>query len=293
MKTLTKLALVSAMAFSANAMAAQLQSLDDAELSATTGQDGITIRLDSGITFDQLAIHDQDGAAAMTTAVTGINTSGAGAILLGKVTAAEAGTAAGNAVELAGNGLDIIIDADDNAGSPVLNVNMDFGDTTLNIGDIWVASSDYDGANAVDAVATNAASALNVGTITLDGLKVNVQLGNQAQGAMIKINSEVTNGINIASLALTSNANSGTPDGTWANRDSGSITLGGLKITDADDSSKLSLNLNIDPTTEGLMINGLSNLKVSANSVDLGNGASIGGLAIKNLSVGDITIKGH
>jgi hypothetical protein len=42
MKMFTKLALVSSMAISANAMA--MQSMDDAALSAATGQDGINIR---------------------------------------------------------------------------------------------------------------------------------------------------------------------------------------------------------------------------------------------------------
>ncbi len=41
MKMFTKIALVSSMAISANAMA--MQAMDDASLSATTGQDGINI----------------------------------------------------------------------------------------------------------------------------------------------------------------------------------------------------------------------------------------------------------
>lgn len=41
MKIITKLALVSSMAISANAMA--MQAMDDASLSAATGQDGLNI----------------------------------------------------------------------------------------------------------------------------------------------------------------------------------------------------------------------------------------------------------
>ncbi len=58
MKLFTKLALVSSIAVSANAMA--MQAMDDASLSSTTGQDGINIgiKLDGGeITVDQLYIH--------------------------------------------------------------------------------------------------------------------------------------------------------------------------------------------------------------------------------------------
>jgi hypothetical protein len=60
MKMFTKLALVSSIAISANAMA--MQSMDDAALSSTTGQDGINIGIGiSKVTIDQLAIHDNDG----------------------------------------------------------------------------------------------------------------------------------------------------------------------------------------------------------------------------------------
>lgn len=45
MKLFTKLALVSAVAMSSNAMA--MQAMDDAALSATTGQDGISIGIDA------------------------------------------------------------------------------------------------------------------------------------------------------------------------------------------------------------------------------------------------------
>ena len=62
MKMLTKLALVSSMLLSANAMA--MQAMDDASMSATTGQDGLNIgiKLDNaGISIDKLYLHDNDG----------------------------------------------------------------------------------------------------------------------------------------------------------------------------------------------------------------------------------------
>ncbi len=55
MKMFTKLALVSSMAISANAMA--MQSMDDAALSAATGQDGINIGIGiSKIEIDKVLI---------------------------------------------------------------------------------------------------------------------------------------------------------------------------------------------------------------------------------------------
>lgn len=60
MKKFTKLALVSSIAFSANAMA--MQAMDDATLSATTGQDGLNIGIGiSKIEIDKVFVHDNDG----------------------------------------------------------------------------------------------------------------------------------------------------------------------------------------------------------------------------------------
>lgn len=60
MKTFTKLALVSSMALSANAFA--MQAMDDSALSATTGQDGLSIGIGiSKIEIEKLFIHDNDG----------------------------------------------------------------------------------------------------------------------------------------------------------------------------------------------------------------------------------------
>ena len=77
MKMFTKLALVSSMAISANAMA--MQSMDDAALSAATGQDGINIGIGiSKIEIDKVLIHDNDGLTNTTLG----GTSTAGAIVI-------------------------------------------------------------------------------------------------------------------------------------------------------------------------------------------------------------------
>ena len=66
MKMFTKLALVSSMAISANAMA--MQSMDDAALSAATGQDGINIGIGiSKIEIAKVLVHDNDGYASVGT----------------------------------------------------------------------------------------------------------------------------------------------------------------------------------------------------------------------------------
>ncbi|MGM7340366.1 DUF6160 family protein, partial [Acinetobacter baumannii] len=97
MKMFTKLALVSSLAISANAMA--MQSMDDAALSAATGQDGINIgiALGSGGIIDKLYLHDNDGLAT-STGITGASGT-AGAIAISGVTVTQKGT--GNLLDLA------------------------------------------------------------------------------------------------------------------------------------------------------------------------------------------------
>ena len=110
MKMFTKLALVSSMAISANAMA--MQSMDDAALSATTGQDGINIGLGiSKVTIEKVLVHDNDGlnyansswvGAAPTTGQAGFG--GVTGTSTGPGTPAVGGTRAG-AIVIKGNGI--------------------------------------------------------------------------------------------------------------------------------------------------------------------------------------------
>src|SRR5690606_20862655 len=66
MKKFTKLVLATSVAFSANAMA--MQAMDDASLSETTGQDGISIGIGiSKIEIEKLYIHDNSGLDANKT----------------------------------------------------------------------------------------------------------------------------------------------------------------------------------------------------------------------------------
>src|SRR5690606_30799204 len=89
MKNFTKLALVSSIAFSANAMA--MQAMDDAALSSTTGQDDINIGIGiSKIEIEKIYIHDNDGLAAK--GIAGVD-------------AGSGGTGAAGAIVIQGNGI--------------------------------------------------------------------------------------------------------------------------------------------------------------------------------------------
>jgi len=221
MKIITKLALVSSMAISANAMA--MQAMDDASLSAATGQDGISIGIGiSKVEIGKVFIHDNDGLATANG-----GTAKAGAIVIqgnGKDNAD--GTAHVNKVngiviganyDKAGayllpsrNLADLQIDTDANSGNAFINVAAQVSGLDINIGQIGVVAS-------ADMPATGATSIRRGGTGTvnpiLSGLSLktgpmsaNIQLGAAPQGAMIQLSATMVGGLEIKDLGILDNS---------------------------------------------------------------------------------------
>lgn len=229
MKLFTQLALVTAIATSGSAFA--MQSMNDAALSETTGQDGITILIapptlgtavagrTNGITIGAAVLHDKDGFTGSL---------GGGAIILGDASQADGAAttnAAGVQMGIYGS-KPITVKIDASSGkvatgtggtAPVLNVNVALpSDFMIRTGDISV-----DGSNRA-AIATGAAAAtianaatggttgnavkiLNSMDIALGGASLNIQLGNTPQGAMIKASGTITGGLSISGLGLIDN----------------------------------------------------------------------------------------
>lgn len=243
MKFFTKVALVSAMAISANAMAAQLQALDEEELSATTGQDGITITLNtSGIDIAHLYLHDDDGLGLGTAAVPGANpgdpniseaswdhglggTTNAGAIGIHGVKLEVVDSSGNNVAN--GTLAKVLIDTDGGADAATssddafLNVNVNTGNIKISLDSITVGASNDEHATNVrrgvkDPSAGNSVVKIVSGytdtdklAVTVGGSKLNIQLGNTPQGAMIKASGTVTGGLNIKNVALVDKAGGG------------------------------------------------------------------------------------
>ena len=250
MKMFTKLALVSSMAISANAMA--MQSMDDAALSAATGQDGINIGIGiSKIEIEKVLIHDNDGLQA-STGIAGA-TGSAGAIVIKSngtgATAANgivitapmnaAGTAVDNTRALASHNLaDLTIDTDKGTGTngAFLNVAAAVSGLDIYIGEIGVS-----GSNAASTTVRRGNDTTNYNAI-LSGLTIktgltnaNIQLGAAPQGAMIVLNTTMQGGLEIKNLGIVdSSTKTGTADGTTGNRAAGQIFLESIKVADAN-----------------------------------------------------------
>ena len=244
MKMFTKLALVSSMAISANAMA--MQSMDDAALSAATGQDGINIGIGiSKIEIEKVLIHDNDGlggTAANAGAIV-IKSNGTGATTANGIVITApmdaTGTAVDNSRALASHNLaDLTIDTDKGTGAngAFLNVAAAVSGLDIYIGEIGVS-----GSNAASTTVRRGNDTANYNAI-LSGLTIktgltnaNIQLGAAPQGAMIVLNTTMQGGLEIKNLGIVdSSTKTGTADGTTGNRAAGQIFLESIKVSDAN-----------------------------------------------------------
>ncbi len=299
MKLFTQLALVTAIASTSTAFA--MQSMDDAALSATTGQDGITILIalqGNVLNIDQIAVFDGNGTTGALEA---------GAIVLGK-TANGAGIAAGTAptvgtgFSIATNGpIGVLIDSSGGGAlatattgaAPVLNIAVKLP-TTLNVttGDIGVAgASGAAGAWKVDANTTTGKGVvkiLNSMTIGLGGAALNIQLGTPtaAQGAMIVANATIGGGLSIANIGLIDGSTNYT----------GTLGVANLNVSggNAATAGDLQLAAKIDfATAANLTAQSITNADgsaVTAGGMVIGLGNATAGSAKYNLYMQGVTL---
>lgn len=257
MKKFTKLALISSMAFSANAMA--MQAMDDASLSATTGQDGISIGIGiSKIEIEKLFVHDNDGYAGAggTSTAGAIYIKGNGVSKLGGTN----GTTETNLVKDKGiviganydnggayllptrNLADLKIDSDAGGGNPFINIAAQVSGLDINIGEIGVVASGAVPATTATNIrrgGTGAENAILTGLSVKTGpMAANIQLGAAPQGAMIKLNATMVGGLTITDLGILDNSTKS------ATRAAGVIHLDSIQVADAG-SRDLVLNQNI------------------------------------------------
>ena len=291
MKLFTQIALVSAMTISANAMA--MQAMNDADLSATTGQDGISIGLGiSKVEIAKLHVFDGDGLASGYNVVTPTATT-AGTPSAGAITVNDVVLKTNSAGSLSsGNLADIKIDTDGGAGKPFLNISAAVSGLDISLGKIEV--NNVTGSSGAYVAGAATAEILSGLTLTTGKLDANIQLGNTPQGAMIKLNGAMTGGLTISDLALKDASLGG----------GGYIVIGGIKVKDSG-GNDLSLDTDIAVTKEGLAITAMKNAAgtdVYITKVVLGGGegyvpksgatAAVAGTGTGSGSIGDVAISG-
>ncbi|WP_168408801.1 putative pilus system protein FilA [Acinetobacter indicus] len=256
MKTFTKLALVSSMALSANAFA--MQAMDDSALSATTGQDGLSIGIGiSKIEIEKLFIHDNDGLNGTIDNAGAIVIKGNGTGLTATkgvvITAPLDLTNPSSPVvdesrTIASHNLaDLKIDSDAGTGggnSAFINIAADVSGLDIYIGEIGVTASGVQGSASTTSALRRGGDENNYNAI-ISGLSLktgpmsaNIQLGAAPQGAMIKLNTTMLGGLEINNLGILDNSTANTE------RAAGEIFIESIKIADAN-ANDLSINQDI------------------------------------------------
>lgn len=250
--TFKKLALVTAIACAPMASFG-VESLDDAALSAATGQDGLAIGLDLSVNTDTI-IHDTDGIDAAYQTLYGF----AGAIVV-------------TGLDLQATGIEVEIDAGDDvigttANAPTLNVHVNLANgVTLQTGTVGVANSNRD--NSAWG-ATGTVNVLNNMTVSVGATDLNIQLGNEPQGAMISIVADVTNGLTLNNLGITDAGGTATYTG-------GTIGASVVTLMNNNDPTMLSVNMGINVVDNG-GVSGNGGLRIDINQLgDAVNGMDV------------------
>lgn len=327
MKKFTKLALVSSLAISANAMA--MQAMDDATLGATTGQSGINIGIGlSKIEIAKLFIHDTNGLAALGPVVTNTPNSG-DTRAAAKGDAGFGGTSTAGAISIKGNGVigdvnkdhgvvitantnslltshnlaDLVIDSDAGVGgddSAFINIGAKVSGLNIAIGEIGVTASNAApaaGANTIrrggnDANYNAILSGLTLKTGKMDA---NIQVGASPQGAMIMLDTTMIGGLEITNLGILDNSTklgNGTGDSA-TNRAAGEIHIGSIKVASANSTdlavdAKVSVYGKTDTSNGYLQI--LAGTKNTTGTDIYVSGVKLGSSAAA--SIGDIEVQG-
>ena len=316
MKMFTKLALVSSMAISANAMA--MQSMDDAALSAATGQDGINIGIGiSRVTIEKVLVHDNDGlnyansswsGPAPTAGQAGFGGTGnAGAIV---IKANGSGATATNGIVITANTAallpshnlaDIAIDTDAGTGTngAFLNVAAEVSGLNIAIGEIGVSASGTAGTTNIRRghSATNYNAILSGLTLTTGQMTANVQLGAAPQGAMIKLDSTMTGGLTISNLGILDSSTINTTHydaggNLITTTTAGEIRIGSIKLADASGSD---LTVQADIRVVGEATAGDNTGYLEINTMKTASDIYIKGVHLGSAtagSIGDIEVQG-
>ena len=225
--------------------------------------------------IDNVYVHDKDGAA-------------------GIITGASAGAITIKGVDLASNGpIRVLIDADANgnaANSAVLNVNVGLKETFVKLGEIGVATSNRPASWGVDNTSYN--KILNPLELHLGDTSMNIQLGAQPQGAMIKVSGSMTGGLAIDKLELFDTDGVPTSPSPLLQAP-GSIYIGSIAMSDTG-GTDLTVSADIDVSAAGLVLTstgGLMDVRIS--DVRLGNvdTTAMGGPDTTK-SLGDIELVG-
>lgn len=261
------------LAVSSSAMA--MEAMDEASLSATTGQDGLTITLDTNLSGLGITYVDRDG-------------------VVGDATYANSGAVVISPVGVTTTGLRVDIDAGGDAGDTtgvgMLQIKLTAPNATvIDLNGTKISVADADATGSAVGATTDIITFAPGANLTIDGSAtplMNIQLGNESQGAMIKVVADIAN----ASLTgLTINDAGGAASGGSIRIDT--ITLGTVHAVNSIDVTAAGLVIDTTGTTIGEV--GLEGVRLGATAT-IGTAARVGDIYLTGLNpTGTITVAGH
>lgn len=254
-----------------------MQSMDDESLSATTGQDGLTINIDNAnLAAFTMIVHDTDGFATGNTFDGGI-----------KISNIDVGQ------------LDLTIEVDAGAtGVSTTDATLQakiYNGTALsvNLGTLTVGNSNRDALTPGWGVSSESSTIASLGTLTIGATTagaplLTVQMGNEPQGAWMKLKPVFTGGLSLTNFTLYDT----TVAATYG------VKVGTLSIVD-NGGANLTADISINATVNGLEMtttqlgNATTGMDVRMSGVVLGTvatAASIGDVEIVGLNLNNTTI---
>ncbi|CAB1216885.1 putative pilus system protein FilA [Acinetobacter bouvetii] len=292
MKKFTKLALVSSLAVSANAMA--MQAMDDASLGATTGQDGINIGIGiSKISIDKLYVHDNDGLSAtakntvtgtsVTGVVAGVPTFAANAVV--SDTAIAGGTGTAGAIVIKGNGVSKIVGGVETNlvkdKALVITANNSALLASHNLADLQIDSDAGTGTNGafINIAAQVSGLTINIGEIGVTASNAvpttgatSIRRGGKDDAGTGQNYNAILSGLTVKTGQMAANVQLGAaPQGAMIKLET--VMKGGLEITDLgilDNSTKAGLGDGTSAANRAAGEIFIESIKVAdANSTDL------------------------
>jgi len=216
MKSLQMLALASAVAMT-SAGAFAMQAMDDESMSAATGQDGITLKIAlpcyndapgcaptaaHGLSIDQVFVTDVGGFVADDAAGASQTYADTGFILVDGI----------SVTTTSGQPIQVLIDQTGNSGNitgtaaaaaltdtPTLNVNVTIPAITVAMGATYVTNGS-DSTVVGTYVRTKISNAMTISTS--GNTTLNIQLGAQPQGALVKVATTISGGLTLTNLGV-------------------------------------------------------------------------------------------
>lgn len=270
-----------------------------------------------GLSISQVNIHDDDGLGNAAPGSNG-TTANSGALVIGSGGADSTVVFADNATPITIN-LDMVGNINGGAGNaPMLNIAITTPTLAIKLGDIYVANSDasevnFDADGVVNVSASTDGTAVAGAVKIISGFEVImggsttvIQLGNEAQGAMIRANTSLIGGLTINNFELIDAGGLAATPGA----DAGSIKVGQLVMKD-NGGANLTVDARINASAgvanplggEGLYITlaafgSATGADLTLNNVTLGASAStnvLGDIQIIGLDMAGTTmiIRGH